>query len=61
METLTVKELISQLQKFDEDKPVNISGVGFNSTDSWDAPLELGDLTVDEFKGVVRINFSAIG
>lgn len=54
---LTVKELIEQLKKFDEDKEVQVSAVGFSVKDSWDAPLTLGDLTVDEFKGIVRINF----
>ena len=58
MKNLTVKELIEQLEKFDENKEVQISAVGFSSKDSWDAPLTLEDLTVDEFKGIVRINFS---
>ena len=56
--TLTVNELITQLSKYDGNKPVNISAVGFNASDSWDAPLELGGLTVDEFNDIVRINFS---
>ncbi len=58
MKTITVKELISQLQKRDENKPVNISMVGITANDSWDAPLPFGDITVDEHKGIVRINFS---
>jgi len=60
-ETVTVKELIEQLQKFDSDKIVNISAVGFNSSDSWDAPLLFGKDTVDEYKDIVRINFSLYG
>ena len=60
-DTLTVEQLIKQLQKFDKNKPVNISAVGVNSSDSWDAPLQLEEFTVDEFKGVVRINFSLYG
>lgn len=59
--TITVKQLMEQLSKFDGEKPVNISAVGVNDTDSWDAPLQLEELTVDEFKGIVRINFSLYG
>lgn len=55
---LTVKELIEQLKKFDENKKVIISAVGFTSKDSWDAPLDLEELTVDEYNGIIRINFS---
>ena len=58
---MTVKKLIEQLKKFDENKEVQISAVGFSSRDSWDAPLNLEELTVDEFKGIVRINFSLYG
>jgi hypothetical protein len=61
MANLTVKELIEQLKKFDEDKEVQISAVGFSSKDSWDAPLILEELTVSEFKRIVRINFSLYG
>ncbi len=61
MKNLTVKELIEQLKKFDENKEVQISAVGFSSKDSWDAPLTLEELTVDEFKEIVRINFSLYG
>ena len=61
MENLTVKKLIEQLKKFDKDKEVQISAVGFSSKDSWDAPLILEELTVSEFKGIVRINFSLYG
>lgn len=61
MKHLTVKGLIEQLKKFDENKEVQIGAVGFSSKDSWDAPLDLEELTVDEFKGVVRINFSLYG
>jgi len=50
MENLTVKELIEQLKKFDENKEVQISAVGFSSKDSWDAPLILEELTVSEFR-----------
>ena len=60
-ETITVEELINQLKKFDLDKPVNISGVGFSSGDSWNAPLMFGKESVDEFKGVVRIHISTVG
>lgn len=59
--TITVAELINQLTKFDGNKPVNISAVGITAQDSWDAPLQFEELTVDEFKGVVRINFSLHG
>jgi hypothetical protein len=61
MEKLTVKELIEQLKKFDENKEVQIGAVGFSVSDSWDAPLTLGEFTVDEFKGVVRVNFALYG
>ena len=57
MGNLTVKELIEQLKNFDGNKEVNISFVGLSSEDSWDVPLTLEELTIDEFKGVVRINF----
>jgi len=59
-ETLTVGELIEQLSKFNKDKKVVVSATGFNSSMDWDAPLVFEDRTVDEFKGVVRINFSII-
>ena len=57
-ETITVRELIVQLLKQDIDKKVIVSSVGFNSSNSYDYSLDLEDLTVDEYKGVVRINFS---
>ena len=57
-ETITVRELIVQLLRQDVDKKVIVSSVGFNSSDSYDYTLDLEDLTVDEYKGVVRINFS---
>jgi len=60
-EKTTVKQLIEQLSKHDGTKEVQISAVGFNSNDSWDAPLQFGDDTVDEYNGVVRINFSLYG
>ena len=56
--TITVRDLIGQLLKQDIDKKVIVSSVGFNSSNSYDYPLDLEDLTVDEYKGVVRINFS---
>ena len=56
--TITVRDLIGQLLKQDIDKKVIVSSVGFNSSDSYDYTLDLEDLTVDEYKGVVRINFS---
>ena len=56
--TITVRELITQLLKQDIDKKVIVSSVGFNSSGSYDYPLDLENLTVDEYKGVVRINFS---
>lgn len=61
MKSLTVKELIEQLKKFDENKEVYVGAVGFSSKDSWDSPLDLAELTVDEFNGVVRVNFGLFG
>ena len=57
-ETITIRELIVQLLRQDVDKKVIVSSVGFNSSNSYDYTLDLEDLTVDEYKGVVRINFS---
>ena len=57
-ETITVRELIVQLLRQDVGKKVIVSSVGFNSSNSYDYSLDLEDLTVDEYKGVVRINFS---
>ena len=57
-ETITVRELIVQLLRQDVDKKVIVSSVCFNSSNSYDYTLDLEDLTVDEYKGVVRINFS---
>ena len=56
--TITVRELIIQLLRQDVDKKVIVSSVGFNSSNSYDYSLDLEDLTVDEYKGVIRINFS---
>jgi len=56
-ETITVKELITQLLEKDMNKKVIASSVGFNADYSYDYPLSLGNITVDEFEGVVRINF----
>ena len=56
-ETITVKELITQLLEKDMNKKVIASSVGFNVDCSYDYPLSLGNITVDEFEGVVRINF----
>ena len=61
METLTVKELIEQLKKVDENLPVYISGVGVTAKDSWDAPLEFENDTVDVYDGKCRINISIVG
>ena len=58
--TLIVRELIEQLKKVDQNLPVYISGVGINSTDSWDAPLEFENDTVDIHDGKCRINISII-
>jgi hypothetical protein len=38
--TLTVKELIEQLSKVDQNLPVYISGVGLTVNDSWDASFK---------------------
>lgn len=57
----TVGELIEQLQKYDKTKEVQLSAVGFNSSDSWDAPLQFGEETVTEHNNIVRINFSIYG
>lgn len=61
MKNLKVKELIEQLSKFDGNKEVQISAVGFNSNDSWDAPLQFSNETVNEHNDIVRINFSLHG
>jgi hypothetical protein len=53
---------MEHLARFDKDKPVLISGVGLCANDSWYAPIyDLGDVTVDEYKGIVRVNFSTVG
>lgn len=57
-EILNVGELIDQLRKMDPNKEVYVGAMGFTSKDSWDAPLTLQELTVDEWNGYVRINFS---
>lgn len=59
-ETLTVGELIEQLQKYDKNLPVNVYAVGITSKLSWSAPLEFLDDTVDLFDGVCRISFSVM-
>ena len=59
METISVKELIEQLQKIDENLPVVISVVGFSAKDSFDSfdyPLEFGKKTVDVYQEKCRIN-----
>ncbi len=61
IKSLTVKELVEQLLKVDQSLPVSVSAVGFGKNDSWDAPLELGEHTLDIYEGVCRINFSVIG
>ena len=58
MESITNKELINQLSKFDENKKVFIYGIGINSLDSFKAPLTFEDLTVDEIDNDININFS---
>jgi hypothetical protein len=58
METIIVSELIAYLSEYGLDKKVVLSAVGFNSNASYDIPLDLGQFTVDEYQGVVRINFS---
>lgn len=59
--TLKVKELIEQLKKVDENLPVYISGVGVTEKDSWDAPLEFENDTVDVYDGKCRILISLVG
>jgi hypothetical protein len=59
--TLTVKELIEQLSKVDQNLPVYISGVGLTVNDSWDAPLQFDNDTVDVYKGKCRIHMSTVG
>jgi hypothetical protein len=56
-ETITVGELITYLSEYGLDKKVVLSAVGFNSNASYDIPLDSGHFTVDEYKGIVRINF----
>jgi hypothetical protein len=58
-DTLTVEQLIVQLQKVDGKLPVNIVGVGLTS--AWHAPLYFGDDTVMVHDGVCEITMSAIG
>ncbi len=57
--SLTVKELVEQLLKVDQNLPVNVSSFGFGKNDGWDAPLELGESTLDVLGGICRINFSS--
>jgi len=45
-ETITVKELITQLLEKDMNKKVIASSVGFNADCSYDYPLSLGNITV---------------
>jgi hypothetical protein len=58
-DTITVEQLIAQLQKVDGKLPVNIVGVGL--TDSWYAPLYFGDDTVEVHDGICEIIMSAVG
>ncbi len=55
---VTVGNLIDQLSKFDKDKEVTLSCVGFGMSDSYDFDLPFGESTVDEFKNKVRIHYS---
>lgn len=59
-ETITVGEIIDQLQKFDRNKPCYIYGVGITHKMDWKAPLFFGDETVDERDDEVHINFSTL-
>ena len=59
--TILVKELIEKLQKVDQNLPMCVSGVGITKDDSWNAPLEFKDDTVDVYNGICRINISSIG
>lgn len=52
---LTVKELIEQLKKVDENLPVIVYVVGVTAKDSFSYPLEFEDDTVDVFDGKCRI------
>lgn len=56
--TLSVKQLIEQLNKIDGDLPVYISNVGITENSSWDSPLEFGEDTVTTQEGVCRIHSS---
>ena len=59
-DTITVEQLIAQLQKVDGKLPVNIVGVGL--IDSWYAPLQFGvDDTVEVRNGICEIIMSAVG
>lgn len=57
-ETITVKELISQLQKVNQDLPVFISMIGFTSKDSYDYPLEFKNESISEYNNMCRINIT---
>jgi hypothetical protein len=57
-ETITVKQLIEQLKKVDENLLVYISNVGLATNDSWDAPLIFKNESVDVFNGKCRIHFT---
>ena len=59
-DTLTVRELIEQLQKVDESLPVYVVGLGITEDDSWTAPLEFDYDTVDDINGKCVIRISAI-
>ena len=60
-DTLTVEQLIAQLQKVDGKLPVNIVGVGVGLNDTWHAPLYFGDDTVEVHDGMCEIIISAVG
>lgn len=59
-DTITVKQLIEQLQKVDANLPVFISNVSLeiNNNGSWDAPLIFKEESVDVYKGKCRIHFT---
>lgn len=56
--TLTVKQLIEQLSKFDLDKPVFLYSVGITADLSLEIPLAFENDTVDMQGDKVNINFT---
>jgi hypothetical protein len=58
--TLTVGELIEQLQRYDKTKNVYAYSVGFTKTDSYLIPLEFEKHTVDEVDNIIRISFAGL-